>query len=101
MRERGYSVVLAVLAASLSGSGGKPASAAKLATDAAAAPSLAWRDLASPTPLTAAEEATSAVSILARRFNPAMAFGHRDIWPVSLRYAWADGSNLTATVVDD
>jgi hypothetical protein len=101
MRKRGPSVFIAVLAASLTGSGNHSAWAAKNGPLAETVPAVAWRDLASPAPLTAAEEANPAAAALARRFNPAMAFGHRDIWPVSLRYSWADGSNLTAAVVDD
>ena len=36
-----------------------------------------WSDLDRPTPLTAEEERSAAVSALARRFNPAMAFSDR------------------------
>lgn len=101
MQERGLSVLLAVLAAALTGRGGLPTRAAFADTEGSTAAVVSWRDLASPSPLTPAEEARPAGAILARRFNPAMAFGHRDIWPVSLRYAWADGSPLNADVVDE
>ncbi len=62
-------------------------------------PPLTWSDLARPTPLTADEEADPAVAVLARRFNPAMAFPTRAVWPVEVRYSWHDGSPLVARVV--
>lgn len=64
-------------------------------------PPLTWRDLASPSPLSPEEEALPIVHRLARRFNPAMAFPTRDIWPVEVRYAWHDGSPLMARVIGD
>jgi hypothetical protein len=63
-------------------------------------PPLAWRDLANATPLSAEEEASPAAAALARRFNPGMALPTHDIWPVDVRYAWHDGSDLKARVVD-
>jgi hypothetical protein len=63
----------------------------------AAAPS--WAELAQPTPLSPEEEASPAGAVLARRFNPAMAFVHEDIWPVPVSYAWADGAGLSARVM--
>lgn len=58
-----------------------------------------WQSLAQPSPLSAEEEAQEAGPRLARRFNPAMAFTTRDIWPVEVRYAWADGADLIARVL--
>ncbi len=66
-----------------------------------ALPPLTWRDLAQPAPLSAAEEALAGTAKLASRFNPAMALPTRDIWPVEVRYAWHDGSDLKACVVGD
>ncbi len=63
-------------------------------------PPLTWRELARPEPLTAEEEAQPLLGALAQRFAPAMAFPTRDIWPVEVRYAWQDGSDLRARVVD-
>jgi hypothetical protein len=51
------------------------------------------------TPLTAAEEADPAAAALARRFNPAMAIPQGGIWPVDVRYGWADGADLVGEVV--
>jgi hypothetical protein len=39
------------------------------------------------------------VRALAHRFNPAMAFPTRDVWPVEVRYSWHDGSPLIARVM--
>ncbi len=47
-----------------------------------------------PTALTACEEESEALYILARRHNPAMAFPNRDMWPVNVAYSWQDGSDL-------
>src|SRR5437016_6049814 len=55
-------------------------------------PPLTWSDLAEPSQLTPDEEELPLVRALAHRFNPAMAFPTRDIWPVPVRYAWHDGS---------
>lgn len=60
---------------------------------------LAWRDLARPEPLTVLEEASHDVATLAHRYNPAMAFPTRDVWPTSVSYAWHDGSNLIGRIV--
>jgi hypothetical protein len=62
-------------------------------------PPLTWGDLAEPSQLTPEEEDLPLVRALAHRFNPAMAFPTRDIWPVPVRYAWHDGSPLTARVI--
>jgi hypothetical protein len=62
-------------------------------------PPLTWSDLAQPEPLTPDEEELPLVQALAHRFNPAMAFPTRDIWPVEVRYAWHDGSPLIARVM--
>ncbi len=62
-------------------------------------PPLTWGDLAQPTPLSAEEESLATTAGLAGRFNPAMALPTRDIWPVEVRYAWNDGSDLKARVV--
>src|SRR5438046_12249 len=62
-------------------------------------PPLTWSDLAQPEPLTPDEEELPLVRALAHRFNPAMAFPTRDIWPVEVRYAWHDGSPLIARVM--
>src|SRR4051812_6390462 len=62
-------------------------------------PPLTWGDLAQPTPLTPDEEELPLVRALAHRFNPAMAFPTRDIWPVEVRYAWNDGAPLMARVM--
>lgn len=53
-----------------------------------------WRALARPTPLAPDEERAPATAVLARRFNPAMAFVHEDVWPVSVDYAFAAGAPL-------
>ena len=53
---------------------------------------------AAPSPLDDEEAESSAAFVLARRFNPAMAFPIPDIWPVEVRYAWHDGSDLMAQV---
>src|SRR5256885_16648929 len=45
-------------------------------------PPLTWSDLSEPSPLTPEEEELPLVRALAHRFNPAMAFPTRDIWPV-------------------
>jgi hypothetical protein len=62
-------------------------------------PPLTWSDLAEPSPLTPEEEELPLVRALAHRFNPAMVFPTRDVWPVNVRYAWHDGSPLMARVV--
>jgi hypothetical protein len=62
-------------------------------------PPLTWSDLAQPEPLTPDEEELPLVRALAHRFNPAMAFPTRDIWPVEVRYSWHDGSPLIARVM--
>lgn len=62
-------------------------------------PPLTWSDLARPEPLSPDEEELPLVRSLAHRFNPAMAFPTRDIWPVEVRYAWHDGSPLIARVM--
>lgn len=49
-------------------------------------------------PLLPDEEQVAATGELAARFNPAMAFPSRDIWPVDVSYAWHDGSPLVARV---
>lgn len=54
--------------------------------------------LAAPAPLDADEEGSAALQAIARRFNPAMALPIREVWPVELRYAWHDGSDLIARV---
>jgi len=59
-----------------------------------------WTSLGRPSPLTAAEERIALTGVLARRFNPAMAFPHRDLWPVDVRYSWHDGADLVARVID-
>lgn len=61
-------------------------------------PPLTWSDLARPSSLTPEEEALPILTAMAHRFNPAMAFPTRDIWPVEVRYAWHDGSPLRARV---
>jgi hypothetical protein len=53
---------------------------------------------ARPTPLAAAEEQGPAPARLARRFNPAMALPIRDVWPVEVHYAFADGASVIARV---
>jgi hypothetical protein len=63
-------------------------------------PPLTWGDLAQPEPLTPDEEELPLVRALAHRFNPAMAFPTRDVWPVEVRYAWHDGSPLIARVMN-
>jgi hypothetical protein len=62
-------------------------------------PPLTWRELARPEPLSAEEEALPVLETLARRYNPAMVFPTRDIWPVEVRYGWHDGSDLRSRVV--
>jgi hypothetical protein len=62
-------------------------------------PPLTWSDLAQPEPLTPDEEELPLVRALAHRFNPAMAFPTRDIWPVEVSYSWNDGSPLIARVM--
>jgi hypothetical protein len=62
-------------------------------------PPLTWGDLAQPEPLTPDEEELPVLRAMAHRFNPAMAFPTRDIWPVEVRYAWHDGSPLIARVM--
>src|SRR5829696_754744 len=62
-------------------------------------PPLTWSDLHQPEPLTPDEEELPLIQALAHRFNPAMAFPTRDIWPVEVRYSWHDGSPLQARVV--
>jgi hypothetical protein len=62
-------------------------------------PPLSWRDLASSEPLSAEEEALPSLMALARQFNPGMALPAQDIWPVEVRYAWHDGSDLKARVM--
>ena len=101
MHERRFWTVLVVLGLTGATSGRQAQSAFPESDLAVSTPDISWTDLAAPTSLTAAEEASAAGAILARRFNPAMAFGHRDIWPVSLSYTWADGANLMAAVVDN
>lgn len=54
----------------------------------------------SPSALSVDEEASPSVHRLARRFNPAMAITDPDLWPVEVRYAWADGANLVAETLD-
>src|SRR5882757_1064361 len=61
-------------------------------------PPLTWSDLADPSPLTPDEEDLPLVRALAHRFNPAMAFPTRDVWPVPVSYAWHDGAPLMARV---
>jgi hypothetical protein len=75
------------------------ASAAPSGPAAAATARATWSALADPAPLTAAEEAAPQAAALARRFNPAMAFPTRDIWPTSVAYAWHDSPSLMARVV--
>lgn len=58
-----------------------------------------WSALSKPAALSAAEEASPAALALAQRFNPAMAFPTRDIWPTSVSYAWHDNAQLMARVV--
>lgn len=101
MHERRFWIVLAVLGLTGATSGRQAQAAFPESDLGVSTPDISWTDLAAPTSLTAAEEASAAGAILARRFNPAMAFGHRDIWPVSLSYTWADGANLMAAVVDN
>src|SRR5947207_14899000 len=48
-------------------------------------PPLTWSDLAEPSPLTPEEEELPLVRALAHRFNPAMVFPTRDVWPVNVR----------------
>ncbi len=55
---------------------------------------------ARPAPLDAAEESSDAAQRVARRFNPAMAFSDGTVWPVDVRYAWADGADLVASVLE-
>jgi len=62
-------------------------------------PPRTWGDLAKPTPLTADEESLALLALLAQRYNPAMTFPTRDVWPVEVRYAWHDGSPLKARVL--
>src|SRR5690242_18460271 len=62
-------------------------------------PPLTWGDLAQPEPLTPDEEELPVLRAMAHRFNPAMAFPTRDIWPVEVRYSWHDGSPLIARVM--
>src|SRR3954469_8080677 len=62
-------------------------------------PPLTWSDLAEPSQLTPEEEELPLVRVIAHRYNPAMAFPTRDVWPVPVRYAWHDGSPLMARVV--
>lgn len=60
----------------------------------------AWTDWSEPTALTAAEEASPAAMNVAKRFNPAMAFPARDIWPTSVSYSWHDAAWLMGRVVE-
>lgn len=46
----------------------------------------------SPGPLTAAEERSEAVSVLAKRHVPALALCNPNMWPVDVSYCWHDGS---------
>jgi hypothetical protein len=62
-------------------------------------PPLTWKDLAQSEPLTPDEEELPLLRAMAHRFNPAMAFPTKDIWPVEVRYAWHDGSPLIARVM--
>lgn len=62
-------------------------------------PPLTWGDLHQPEPLTPDEEELPLIQALAHRFNPAMAFPTKDIWPVEVRYSWHDGSPLIARVM--
>jgi hypothetical protein len=62
------------------------------------APPADFAELAVPSILDQQEAASPAAVTLARRFNPAMAFPIRDIWPVEVRYAWHDGADLTGQV---
>ena len=93
-------VSITALAAAIAGSGSARA-AAVLQSHPSPPSEQTWRDLASPSALTPAEESRTAGATLARRYNPAMAFVHKDIWPVPLRYAWADGAGLMARVMDN
>jgi len=56
------------------------------------------KNLAAPSALTPDEEASPIPAILARRFNPAMAFATQDIWPVPVSYAFAGGAPLTGRI---
>ncbi len=58
-------------------------------------------EVAHPCALDPQEAALPEVQALARRFNPAMALPIPDIWPVEVRYAWHDGSDLIARVEQD
>jgi hypothetical protein len=62
------------------------------------APEISLTDLAAPTPLDPQEAESPEALALARRFNPAMALPIPDVWPVEVRYAWHDGSDLIAHV---
>jgi hypothetical protein len=55
---------------------------------------------ARPEALGPEEERSPIAERLARRFNPAMAFSDPGVWPVDVRYAWRDGADLVASVVD-
>ncbi|HEY0712045.1 MAG TPA: hypothetical protein VGF45_05190 [Polyangia bacterium] len=47
------------------------------------------------------EERCPTLMAIARKFNPAMALPIRDVWPVEVRYAWHDGSDLVAQAEGD
>ncbi len=100
MIRRRPAVSITVVAVALASSA-MSARAAVVQPQSPAAPVQSWRDIADPAPLTPAEEARAAGAVLARRYNPAMAFAHKDIWPVPVRYAWADGASLMARVLDE
>ncbi len=65
----------------------------------ALAGSFSWRALNLAEPLTIEEERSPAAQDIARRFNPAMAFPSRDIWPTDVSYSWHDGSPLMGRIV--
>jgi hypothetical protein len=58
-------------------------------------------DQAAPSPLSGEEADLPEAAALARRFNPGMALPIPDVWPVEVRYAWHDGSDLIARVDGD
>jgi hypothetical protein len=59
-----------------------------------------WSAHAHPQPLSATEEASPVAARLARRFNPAMALSDGSIWPIPVSYAWRDGADLVAQVMN-
>jgi hypothetical protein len=72
---------------------------ALLSTDLAPGQEAWWSPLGRPEPLAAIEEHSPAAQALARRFNPAMALSDGGIWPIEVRYTWADGADLKAQVL--